>query len=150
MVQIRPYRPGDAPAISHIIQTTMRESNTADYPIERLQPLIDYFSPSKVAQINLDRACLVAEDGGALVGTAALEEGELVTFFVLPGHQGRGIGAALLAALEDIARAQGRTHLSVHASLTGASFYERQGYRRTGDVLAGTAGPQVGMQKRLD
>ncbi len=149
MIQVRPFQPGDAIGISEIIRTTMQVSNVVDYPLERLQLLIDYFSPDKITQLNRERTCLVAETDGTIVGTAALEGAELVTFFILPDYQGRGIGAALLTALESIARGQGLTRLSVHASLTGAGFYERQGYQRTNDILDGTAGPQIGMQKHL-
>lgn len=48
----------------------MRISNSADYPMERLQPLIDYFSQEKVDALNKERACFVAEEGGD-AGTAA-------------------------------------------------------------------------------
>lgn len=148
-VRIRPYQTDDAGAVSTIIRTTMRVSNSADYAPERLQPLIDYFSPAKVAQINETRTCLVAEVDGVLVATAGLEEGELVTFFVLPEWQGRGIGGALLSELESAARAQGIAELKVDASVTGAAFYARHGYQRTGEILDGTAGPQVSMRKRV-
>lgn len=127
----------------------MSISNVADYPPERLRPLADYFSPAKVGELNRERVCLIAEEAGRIVGTAALEGGELVTFFVLPEHQGRGIGAALLGALEASARTQGRARLGVNASLTGAAFYERHGYLRTGETFEGTAGPQVPMGKPL-
>lgn len=127
----------------------MRTSNSADYPLERLQPLIDYFSPAKVEQMNQDRFCLVAEEEGSLLATAGLEADELVTFFVLPEAQGRGIGAVLLRTLEEIAHVQGITELKVNASVTGASFYERHGYQRTGAILDGAAGPQLSMYKQL-
>jgi GNAT superfamily N-acetyltransferase len=149
MMQIRPYCSSDADAVSQIIRTTMRISNSADYPLEHLQPLIDYFSPAKVEQINGDRFCLVAEEEGHLLATAALEADELVTFFVLPEAQGRGIGAALLRALEGIARAQGITELKVNASMTGVPFYERHSYKLTGAQLDGVAGPQIAMRKQL-
>ncbi|HMP40231.1 MAG TPA: GNAT family N-acetyltransferase, partial [Roseiflexaceae bacterium] len=149
MLSIRRYQSTDAAAVSAIIRTTMQRSNTADYPLEQLQPLIDYFSPEKVEQISYDRICLVAEVDGVLVATAALEGDELATFFVLPDQQGCGIGAALLAELEAFARSNGLQMLRVDASLTGAAFYERHGYRRTGVIRAGTAGPQVAMRKRL-
>jgi hypothetical protein len=40
--------------------------------------------------------------------------------------------------------------LRVHASLTGTRFYERRGYRRTGAIVPGTAGPHVALEKRVD
>lgn len=149
MLRIRPFHVNDAPVVSQIIRTTMRQSNSADYPIERLQPLIDYFAPAKVIQLSHERTCLVAEVDGSVVGTAALDAAEIVTFFVLPTHQGRGIGSSLLAALEAHARAQNLRVLVVHASLTGVSFYEHHGYRRTGHVLDGTAGSQISLEKHL-
>ncbi len=87
-MRIRPYESTDAEAVSRLIRTTMRISNSADYPMDRLQPLIDYFSPEKVDQLSRERVCLVAEDGGEIVGTGGLEEDELVTFFVDPRRQG--------------------------------------------------------------
>jgi GNAT superfamily N-acetyltransferase len=149
MIAIRSFEPRDAEAVSGLIRRTMRESNSRDYALERLQPLIDYFSPAKVLLLGQERVCLVAEDGQQLIGTAALDGAELATFFVLPEHQGRGVGARLLAAIEEQARAQGLTRLTVDASIAGAAFYARMGYLRTGVDREGTAGVQIGMQKQL-
>lgn len=149
MADIRPYQSSDAEAASEIIRTTMRRSNAADYPADRLQLLIDYFSPEKVQQINEGRVCLVAEVDGELIATGAVEADELVTFFVLPEHQGKGIGTSLLMQLERIALARGVGQLRVDASLTGAPFYTRHGYEKTGEVLDGTAGPQISMKKQI-
>jgi len=148
-IHIRPYRSTDADAVSTVIRRTMRVSNSADYSPERLQPLIDYFSPAKVERINRTRLCLVAEANGQLVATAGLEEKEIVTFFVLPEEQGQGIGLALLQQLEAHARGQGITELRLDASLTGAPFYARHGFVPTGGLVDGTAGPQVSMRKQL-
>jgi GNAT superfamily N-acetyltransferase len=149
MVEIRPFAPGDAADVSNVIRTTMRVSNSHDYPLSQLQPLIDYFSPPKVLQLSAERFCLVAIDNERVVATAALDGDELVTFFVLPEHQGRGVGALLLQGLEEHARAAGLDQLTVDASITGAPFYARHGYQRTGVTRAGSAGPQIGMVKRL-
>lgn len=162
MVQIRPYTNRDAHAVSQVIRTTMRISNTADYPPSKIQPLIDYFSPQKVDLLNQARICLVAEctpaardntdtDGAIeLVGTIGLEEGELVTFFVLPDYQGRGIGRMLLGAIEKLATAQGVKTLRVASSLTAERFYTRHGYRRCAQPFEGTAGLQIPMRKTLN
>jgi GNAT superfamily N-acetyltransferase len=149
VIAIRGFEPRDAEAVSALIQRTMRESNSHDYSLDRLQPLIDYFSPEKVRRLGQERVCLVAEADRQLIGTAALDGAELATFFVLPEHQGKGIGRRLLAAIEELARMQGITHITVDSSLTGTAFYARMGYLRTGVEREGTAGMQIGMEKQL-
>ncbi|MCC6453551.1 MAG: GNAT family N-acetyltransferase [Caldilineaceae bacterium] len=149
MLKIRDFAPADAEAVSALIRQTMRVSNSNDYPLERLQPLIDYFSPEKVLLLSEERHCLVAEVDGCVVGTIALEGTELCTFFIAPSYQGIGIGSQLLAAIEAVALAAGIDTIRMDASLTGVEFYTRRGYRRTGGELEGTAGVQVGMEKRL-
>lgn len=146
---VRRFRPADAPAVSTLIAATMRASNARDYPHERLEALIAYFTPEKLCVLAQERHCLVAFAGGMLIGTAAREGGMLATFFVASEFQGRGVGTRLLAALESDARAAGLTELRVDASLTGTPFYERRGYRRTGAVAMGTAGPHVPLGKQL-
>jgi predicted N-acetyltransferase YhbS len=149
MIVIRTFEPGDAEAVSALIRRTMRESNSRDYPLDRLQPLIDYFSPEKLRRLGQERVCLVAEIDRQLVGTAALDGAELATFFVLPEYQGQGIGKRLLAAIEQQAQMLGIARITVDSSLTGAAFYARLGYLRTGVEREGTAGTQIGMQKQL-
>ena len=149
MIIIRTFEPGDAEAVSALIRRTMRESNSRDYPLDRLQPLIDYFSPEKVLQLSRERVCLVAEADRRVAGTIALEGAELATFFVLPAYQGQGIGTRLLATIEQRARSLGIARLTVDASVTGAAFYAARGYLRTGVEREGVAGTQIGMEKRL-
>jgi GNAT superfamily N-acetyltransferase len=170
MVTIREFEPRDAQAVSSVIRHTMAVSNIDDYAIERLQPLMNYFSPEKVLLLSHERLCLVAEDHGQdeavgeendeendeekdkaqVVGTIALEGAELCTFFILPEYQGLGIGSQLLTAIETMALAAGIAAIHMDASLTGVAFYEKRGYQRTGVDVEGTAGMQVGMVKRLD
>lgn len=149
MVTVRTFEPGDAEAVSSLIRRTMAISNSADYSLERLQPLIDYFSPEKVLRLSHERICLVAEHNEQVVGTIALEGTELCTFFVDPDHQGMGIGSRLLTVIEGMAVEMGLEAIHMDSSLTGADFYERRGYRRTGVNLEGTAGAQIGMIKPL-
>ena len=149
MLTIRPFAPSDAEAVSALIRHTMRVSNSRDYPLARLQPLMDYFAPDKVRQLNQERLCLVAEVDGHVIGTVGLEGVELVTFFVHPDHQSKGVGTQLLAAIEEQARARGIARITVDSSLTGAAFYARMGYMRTGVEFEGTAGTQIGMEKQL-
>lgn len=85
------------------------------------------------------RHYLVAEADGAVVGYAGLAaargEGDVQTIAVLPGHQGRGIGAALLRALLDEAarRDCGEVFLEVRADNDRArALYEWFGFAAVG------------------
>ena len=147
VIEVRPFEPADAEPVSQLIATTMRCSNARDYPLTRLEPLIAYFTPAKLRQLAAERHCLVALAGGRVIGTAALDGDQLATFFVTPEHQRRGVGTRLLATLEGIAQSRGLASIYVAASVTGATFYERRGYGRTGAIHDGTAGPQVGLAK---
>ena len=155
MPTIREFAPPDAAAVSALIRYTMQMSNSSDYPLARLQPLIDYFSPAKVLQLSEERHCLVAEMPNAptgtptIVGTIAIEGTELCTFFVHPDYQKMGIGTQLLQAIENVAMANRIHTLHMDASLTGEPFYRKMGYQRTGLEKEGTAGKQIGMEKTL-
>jgi GNAT superfamily N-acetyltransferase len=146
---IRRFEPEDAEAVSSVVRHTMKISNSGDYSLERLQPLIDYFSPEKMLQLSRERDCLVAVVNNEIVGTVALEGCELCTFFVHPDYQRMGIGAQLLQAIEQIAIENGIKKIHTDASITGEAFYRKMGYRRTGMEKEGTAGKQIGIEKEL-
>ncbi len=68
---------------------------------------------------------------------------------VLREYRGRGYGAAVLAALEREAAARGMREIRLSAQLHAAGFYERAGYRGTGDVYDEVGIPHIAMNKRL-
>lgn len=79
---------------------------------------------------------VVAEWDGEAVGWGACEEAadEITDLWVLPSHQGRGIGTALLGELEGQVRERGHHHarISTHARNAGAiRLYKELGYRVT-------------------
>jgi predicted GNAT family N-acyltransferase len=81
---------------------------------------------------------LLAFDGGTPIGTARLDiehDGKIGRVAVLASHRGRGIGAALMARLHEIARARGLHAVWCHAQISAVPFYERLGYRPSGPVF---------------
>lgn len=148
-MKIREFEPGDGDAVSSLIRETMKTSNAKDYSAGVLEPLIEYFSPAKVLQLNRERRCFVAESDGQIVGTAAIENSELCTFFVHHDFQRKGIGTRLLKAIEKNALTAGIRRIKVESSITAAAFYEKAGYRKTGFVKEATAGKQIEMEKSL-
>jgi ribosomal protein S18 acetylase RimI-like enzyme len=97
----------------------------------------------------------VAERGGAIVGFIVLGTGEegfvIDNVAVEPGHQGTGVGRALLEHAEAAARDAGfdSLYLYTHAKMTeNLALYERVGYVEYDRRLHGDA-PLVYLRKRL-
>lgn len=73
---------------------------------------------------------LVALQDGHPAGFAALKDNAVIDMlYVAPVHVGRGVGTALVKALETLAAHRGAASLSVDASDMAKSLFERLGYR---------------------
>jgi GNAT superfamily N-acetyltransferase len=98
---------------------------------------------------------LVAEIDGRMAAVAQLDldAGVLRALFVDAGLQGRGIGRALLAAVETRARAAGCSRLRGAMSLNAVPFYASVGFRARGGQArlrsADVQVPVVWMEKSL-
>jgi GNAT superfamily N-acetyltransferase len=102
------------------------------------------------------RALLVAEDEHGLCGTVQLildlpenqpHRADLAKMLVHHRARRQGLGAALMRAAEDTARACGRTLLVLDAVTGGdaARLYERLGWVRAGDIPGYALWPQGGL-----
>jgi GNAT superfamily N-acetyltransferase len=98
-------------------------------------------------------ALLARGDDGALLGTVTYypvpsprdaeciawyrraDVGSFGQFAVVPGSQRAGVGIALLAAIEQRARAEGKTELACETNAANeplVAYYERRGFRAVG------------------
>ncbi|MBM4245840.1 MAG: GNAT family N-acetyltransferase [Deltaproteobacteria bacterium] len=90
---------------------------------------------------------------GVPIGTARLRiadgtaKAERVA--VLDDFRGRGVGLALMNAVEASARAQGHRSVLVHAQQAVVPFYERLGYTATEDAFDEAGIPHRRMRKCL-
>ena len=96
---IRRFEARDARAVSDMIITTLRVSNTKDYSREAMEELVNRMQPEDVMKRASWTHFYVAEEDGRIVGCGAVgsywgktDESSLFTIFVLPEYQGRGIG----------------------------------------------------------
>jgi len=116
---IRPAGPGDIAAILAIWNPLIRETSVTFTTLEK--------APQALAEDIAARgaAFLVMEEADAVLGFAtygAFRSGPGYartaehTVILAPTAQGRGVGRALMARLEDVARAQG-----IHALVAGVS-----------------------------
>lgn len=81
--------------------------------------------------------------------TEANTEAKAERVAVLTEARGRGLGRVLMAALEDSARAQGRSKIVLNAQVSALRFYEALDYVATGDVLVEAGIDHRAMSKAL-
>lgn len=68
---------------------------------------------------------------------------------VLNDLQGKGIGRALMNFAENLARDRGYKTLAMHARKNAIGFYEKMGYRVSGDEFTEVTIPHYVMEKKL-
>ncbi len=134
VISIREGNQSDSPAIALLLAELGYPTND-----EEVAGRLEQLATSPADQI------LVAETGRQVTAAASIHfmfyfhRGEtlckITSFVVKDGYRGRGIGSALLARIEQIARQLGcqRMELTSAESRTAAhAFYEGKGYHKAG------------------
>ena len=130
---VRPAREEDARALLEVHRDAVHRLAAADYPAAVTAEWSPPVDPARVAAFlrNPDgEVRLAAELEGRIVGFGALvpAEAELRACYVAARAARRGVGRALVGAIEAIARAEGLQRLTLDSSLTAVGFYRRLGY----------------------
>jgi len=158
-VTIREMRPEDARRFLEIHHAAVRGIAAVDYSTSVVEawarPITDEVIEGFLA--NRDREVrLVAEIDGEPVGIGAIviSHSELRACYVAPGAARRGVGSALVARIEQIAREHRLDHLTLDSSITAEPFYSGLGYQveSRGDLFLSPGVPMtaVRMRKRLE
>lgn len=149
-VSVRAYAPKDATACCWIINENVAVMSGLNDAARR-----SIISKNVPDRLNVELASVytvVAVDGDDVVGVAALDGTELKRFHVAQTHQGRGIGSAMLLALEEEARGRGVPRLELLASPASEAFYASYGYVSRGEDRATSGNAEfinVRMEKAL-
>ena len=153
-VLIRRATPEDADAITPVHVASIRTLCAKDYTPEQIDAWAGWKSPEQYrAAMAAGELFFVAEADGRVGGFSVLLDDEVKAVYVHPDSVGRGVGRALLAAVESEARSRGVTHLRLTSTLTAVRFYETCGYAK-GDprehpVTGGVMLPCVHFTKQL-
>ncbi len=134
-MEIRRFRPEDAAETAQVVATTLRVSNSKDYPEEYITACIDSHS----AEVLLSRAeeghMYVVCEGERIIGCGTIApfwgsrtESILLTIFVLPEYQGKGAGRLIIETLEKDEYFLRADRVEIPASLTAVEFYRKMGY----------------------
>jgi phosphinothricin acetyltransferase len=135
---IRPALPEDAAAIATLLNHWIETSAITFNPVPRTEADIRDMIAAKAAA---GHAFLIAVEDGALLGQASYGQFRAGAGYrtcmehsisLSPRAKGKGIGRALLEAIEDHARAGGAHQMIAGVSgenAEGRAFHERLGYR---------------------
>ena len=156
-------RSGDVPGVVALVQSAYRGESSREGWTTEADLLDGQRTDAEAISAVIarrDSVVLLAEAGGHLVGCCQLERrpGTVAyfgTFAVRPGGQGQGWGGQILAEAERLARDEwgaGTMVMSVLAQRPDLiAWYERRGYRRTGETTPFPYGDErFGVPRRPD
>jgi putative acetyltransferase len=156
---IRVMRSEDARRFLEIQRESVRGIAARDYPSAVIEawaplPITDEVVARFLSNAD-DEIRLIAEFDGQPAGIGALVLGnsELRACYVVPSAARRGVGTAIVAEIERIAREHGLVYLRLESSLTAEPFYAALGYRveSRGELMIAPGVPMdaMTMSKRL-
>lgn len=152
-MNIRRFTEADAEAAAQVISITVEISNSADYSPEYIERLKQTHNAETLKQRAKEGHMYVVCDGEKIVGTGTIApfwgsetESILLTIFVLPEYQGRGLGRLMIETLEQDEYAKRASRIEIPASLTAVNFYRHLGY----DYKNGVTEPEDGLLYRLE
>ena len=142
-MEIRRFQERDAEEVSALIATTLRTTNSKDYPPEYIENDVRTLQPQNILERAGWSHFYVACEEDQIVGCGAIgpfwgktDESSLFTIFVLPAYQGKGIGRAIIQTLERDEYFLWAKRIEIPASITVVPFYRKMGYDYKNGVTA--------------
>ena len=133
-MNLRPYRPSDAPALAALCLASIRALGPAAYAPGEVEAWAAYpaLTPEGLREFAARLArgtCFVADIDGRPAAFAQLDAPDHLDFlYCAPTHARRGVASALYARLEAEARARGAAELRTEASRVARPFFEKNGF----------------------
>lgn len=156
-VTLRRFRNGDEFAVSDVICTTLAISNRKEYSPAFIEENIRSHSSEMIAERAEDAHFYVAVDGETIIGCGGItgywgstEESYLISIFVLPDYQGKGVGRKIVETLEADEYFRRAWRTEVGSSLTAVHFYEKMGYSFKNGITDADEYGVVRLEKRKE
>ncbi|MCB2356330.1 GNAT family N-acetyltransferase [Clostridium estertheticum] len=134
-LEVRRFDNNYAAIVSKIICRNFLEVNIRDYSKEDMKKLSEIYNPDKVKMVAgyahmyvfcLDKKIIAC---GAISNFWGKEdESILLTIFVLPELQGKGVGRTIIETLENDKYFLRAKRIEIPASITARGFYKKLGY----------------------
>ncbi|WP_409524982.1 GNAT family N-acetyltransferase [Nitrincola sp. MINF-07-Sa-05] len=156
---IRYAQPQDLNQIRTLITESTRSLQREHYSLNQINNGLELIQG--IDQLVMAGTLAVAQLDDLIIGcggwtqqnASSPKEAELRAFFVSPAFSGMGVASTLLRHCEDACRAIGVYHLTLASTLTGESFYLRNGFESLGPntklLASGELFKLIMMQKSL-
>ncbi|WP_195266244.1 GNAT family N-acetyltransferase [Clostridium sp. 1001275B_160808_H3] len=134
-LKIRRFDNNDSDIVSKIICRNFLEVNINDYSKEEMEYLAELYNSEKILNIASYAHMYVACIDDNVVGCGAIssfwgseDESILLTIFVVPELQGKGIGKLIIETLEKDEYFLRAKRVEIPSSITACEFYKKMGY----------------------
>ncbi len=130
LLVIRPFHPGDEPALHAVFHSAVHGIAAARYRPEQLNAWApaDYDMTQWAERIRRNQPFLAEIDGQPVGYTDLQADGHIDHFFVAGTHARQGIGQKLMDHILDLAAQRGLSCVHAHVSLSAESFFTRNGF----------------------
>lgn len=122
--------------MAELHRASIRALCAGHYSAAQLAAWIAVLHADRYAALRATRTMLVAmradEPSPLGFGVVTPRESLINAVYVSPTTVGRGVGRALVAALEDVARSAGCSAIRLNATLNAVPFYQRLGFCAVG------------------
>jgi putative acetyltransferase len=129
-IEILPASCGDLARLFEVRNQSAHDGCRHVYTPEQLRVWLSRPLPNKVSELLTQGNVLVAKAHNEIIGYGALDPTDKVVeaVFVIPAYAGKGVGRALLDAVESLAQKLDLGELQLFASLNAVPFYRKAGY----------------------
>lgn len=156
-ITVRRFENNDAEAAAGLISYTLRTSNSKDYPEEFIEANVKSHTPEIIAQYAATGHFYVVTYEEELIGIGgiaafwgSLTESILLSIFVHPDHQGKGIGRKIIETLENDEYFLRAGRIEIPASVTGVPFYLKCGYSYKNGITTPDEEGMIRLEKYRD
>lgn len=151
---LRPFLPADAATLAALFRASIEVLTAEDYDEDQRAAWMSAADDETAFASRLaDALTIVALVDGEIAGFASLKDKEIFDMvYVRPDMARRGVGTALVDAIEKLAGARGTTTISVDASDAARDFFAARGYvgqSRNTNTIAGQWLGNTTMTKEL-
>lgn len=129
-MHLRPFHPGDEPALRAVFHSSVHALACRDYSAEQLAAWAPHqYDAALWGERLRGNQPFIVELDGAIAGYADLQaDGCIDQFFVAGAYAGRGVARALMAHIHQQAAHQGIPELRADVSLTAEPFFSQSGF----------------------